>query len=104
MKFKSILCVSLLAASAGFMAPMTSVQAQVIGDVVVAPPQPRYEIVPGPRAGYVWAPGYWRWNGRRHIWVGGHYLRAHRGYRYNAPRWEHDPRGDWRFREHGWER
>ena len=44
----------------------------------VAPPPPRFERVPPPRRGYVWAPGYWRWNasrpsscvGRRHLGAG----------------------------------
>lgn len=104
MKFKSILCVSLLAVSAGFMAPISQAQAQVVVGIGVAPPPPRYEVVPPPRGGFIWAPGYWRWNGRRHVWVGGHYVRARPGYRYYAPRWEHGPGGDWRFRERGWER
>jgi hypothetical protein len=41
-------------------APYT-VQAAVI--VGVAPPAARVEVVPAPRVNYVWAPGYWRWNG-----------------------------------------
>ncbi len=28
-------------------------------DVEVVPPPPRVEVVPEPRPGYVWAPGYW---------------------------------------------
>ena len=35
------------------------------------PPPPRYEVIPAPRAGYVWAPGYWRWEGHRHAWMPG---------------------------------
>ncbi len=30
-------------------------------NIGVAPPTPRYEVVPAPRAGYVWAPGSWDW-------------------------------------------
>ncbi|MBN9542134.1 MAG: hypothetical protein J0H77_35740, partial [Alphaproteobacteria bacterium] len=26
-----------------------------------SPPPLRYEVVPAPRPGYVWAPGQWRW-------------------------------------------
>lgn len=104
MKFKSILGVGLLAISAGFMAPLSQAQAQVVVGVQVAPPAPRYERLPPPRGGFVWAPGYWRWNGYRHVWVGGRYIRVHPGYRYREPRWERGPRGDWRFREYGWER
>jgi hypothetical protein len=33
--------------------------------VDIAPPEPRHEVVPAPRAGYVWAPGYYNYrNGR----------------------------------------
>ena len=104
MKFKSILCVSLLAISAGFMAPISQAQAGVFVGVQVAPPAPVYEPLPPPRIGFIWAPGYWRWNGYRHVWVGGRYMRARPGYRYYAPRWEQGPRGDWRFRGDGWQR
>ncbi|PUA18176.1 YXWGXW repeat-containing protein [Glaciimonas sp. PCH181] len=104
MKFKAIICVSLLSISAGLLAPISEAQAQVVVGVGVAPPPPRYEVIPPPRGGFVWAPGFWRWNGRRHVWVGGHYIRARPGYRYYEPRWERGDRGDWRFRERGWER
>lgn len=33
-------------------------------DVEVAPPPPRVEAVLAPRPGYVWAPGYWAWEGK----------------------------------------
>ncbi len=42
----------------------TPAQAAVGIDIDVAPPAPRVIVTPGPRAGFVWAPGYWRWNGR----------------------------------------
>ena len=41
-----------------------------------APPPMRYEAVPAPRRGYVWAPGYWRPQGHRHAWVAGHWVKA----------------------------
>ena len=31
-------------------------------------------IQPAPRAGYIWSPGRWDWNGRRHVWVAGHWI------------------------------
>jgi hypothetical protein len=37
--------------------------------VNIAPPAPRYEVVPAPRHGYVWAPGYWDWRGNRHLFL-----------------------------------
>ena len=27
----------------------------------------------GPRHGYVWVRGHWRWNGNRYVWIRGHY-------------------------------
>ena len=37
------------------------------------PPPPVYEVVPAPRAGYIWAPGYWDYERNRHIWRKGHW-------------------------------
>ena len=104
MKIKSLLFISALAVSAGFIAPITSALAQPVVEYRVGPPPPRYERIPPPRGGYVWAPGYWRWNGYRHEWARGHWERERVGYRYNAPRWEQGPNGAWHFREFRWER
>lgn len=74
-------------------------------DVEIAPPPPRYEVIPPPRAGYVWAPGYWRWDPRHHhhVWVGGRYMRGHHGEHWVAHSWhEHD--GRYRFEDGHWER
>ena len=67
------------------------------------PPPPRVVVVPAPRPGYVWAPGYWNWQGRRHVWNDGHWERERRGYRYVEPAWT--PDGDrYGFRRGHWER
>jgi hypothetical protein len=55
--------------------------------IIVAPPAPRVEVVPPPRAGYVWDPGHWRWDGGRYIWVGGHWQRVRAGYRWVPGHW-----------------
>ncbi|MEK7230846.1 MAG: YXWGXW repeat-containing protein [Pseudomonadota bacterium] len=57
-------------------------------DLGVAPPAPRYEEVPAPRSGYAWAPGYWRWEGQRHVWAPGRWLEASPGSYWVADRWE----------------
>ena len=36
-----------------------------------APPAPRYEVVPPPRHGYVWAPGHWAPRGGGYVWIEG---------------------------------
>lgn len=71
--------------------------------ILVAPPPPRVVVVPEARAGFVWAPGYWRWNGHEHVWIEGRWLRARPGWHWVPERWEQ--RGDrWHFEEGRWER
>ncbi|SFU51279.1 YXWGXW repeat-containing protein [Pseudoduganella namucuonensis] len=95
---------ALLALSSAAFAPAQAL-AQVDFSVVIgnAPPPLRHEVIPRPRPGYVWSPGYWDWRGHRHVWVPGHYLRARPGYVYMQPQWiERD--GQW-YREGGrWDR
>jgi hypothetical protein len=52
-----------------------------------APPKPRVEEAPLPRAGYVWSPGYWDVRNNRHAWQQGHFERIRKGKRYEAPTW-----------------
>ena len=69
--------------------------------VNIAPPAPRYEVVPAPRVGFVWVPGYWDWRGNRHVWVTGRWVKHRRGYYYEPARWiEHE--GRWRYHAPGW--
>ena len=88
---------------------LTPAAAQVEFNVNIAsaPPPMRYEAVPAPRAGYVWAPGYWHWDGRRHVWQNGHWEVARAGYRYVAPRWERyydNGHERWRYHASRWDR
>ena len=70
---------------------------------VNAPPVARYEYTPAPRAGHLWVPGHWEWQGNGHVWVAGHFLRARAGYAYHQPQWQRD--GDrWAYRAGGWQR
>ena len=66
-----------------------------------APPAPRHEAVPAARRGYDWVPGYWDWNGRRHVWVSGHWERDRPGYAYQRPEWRRDAKG-WYLERGGW--
>jgi hypothetical protein len=73
-------------------------------DVIViekAPPQPRAEAAGTPRDGQVWAPGYWNWDGSRHVWVDGHYVAARPGYRYVAPQWS-ESNGRYTLSQESW--
>ena len=68
-----------------------------------APPPLRDEAVPALRRGHHWVPGYWRWQGRRHVWHRGTWVRARPGYAYTNPSWvERD--GRWQFRQGQWAR
>lgn len=68
-----------------------------------APPPMHYEVVPPPRRGHVWVPGYWNWNGRQHVWVRGHWEVVRVGYYYDSPRWvQHGDR--WHLNRGGWQR
>ena len=87
MKFRKSLLVALCAASlGGVSAPMTA-SAEVAIYFNVAPPPARYEVIPAPRHGYLWAPGYWNAKRDRHVWQAGHWERDRKGYYYNQPNW-----------------
>ncbi len=76
--------------SAAFLAlPLASAQAQVSVDIGIAPPAARVEVVPAPRAGFVWAPGHWAYRGGRYVWAGGRWIGARPGWRWAPDRWEH---------------
>jgi hypothetical protein len=92
-----------LGLGASAYAPDAAARTQISVGINVAPPAPRYEVVPPPRVGYAWAPGYWRWDpyARRHVWVVGRWMPARHGYVYRQPRWEHY-RGGWRFHDGYW--
>src|SRR5258705_152407 len=72
MKFRKPLLVALcVGAFGGLSAPMTaSAEVQVYFNT--APPPLRVEVVPAPRRGYFWVPGYWEGRGHRHVWQARH--------------------------------
>jgi hypothetical protein len=74
-------------------------------DIDVRPPPPRVVVVPAPRRGYVWAPGYWYWDGRRdrHVWMDGRWIGERRGWRWQPAHWE-ERRGRWHFEPGHWVR
>ena len=75
--------------------------AQVV--VRVAPPRAVVETrasAPGP--GYIWTPGYQRWDGRAYVWVPGAWMRPPRPHaRWVAARWVHRG-GGWVLVEGHW--
>ncbi|MEP7042051.1 MAG: hypothetical protein ABI843_03250 [Dokdonella sp.] len=93
-----------IAFAAGIAAAAAPASARtVVGvSIGVAPPPLRVEHVVA-RPGYVWAPGYWNWNGGRHAWVGGYWIAARPGYRYAPAGWVHAGAA-WRFHRGYWRR
>jgi hypothetical protein len=97
---RKLLLGALAAASIG----MTSAPAAAVGIYLdIAPPAPRYEVVPAPRAGYTWAPGVWEWRNGQHVWVRGHWVRERRGMYWHPDRWEQVD-GRWMFKRGAWDR
>jgi hypothetical protein len=97
------LCVTALGAIAGTLAVPATASAEVGIYFNVAPPAARYERIPPPRPGHIWAPGYWDVRGHQHVWRGGHWERARRGYHYSQPQWiRHGNR--WQFERGYWRR
>ena len=67
------------------------------------PPAVVYEPVPAPRVGYIWAPGYWDYDGHHHVWRGGHWEHRRHGERWANSRW-YERDGRWHLERGHWER
>jgi hypothetical protein len=70
-----------------FSAAPSSAAELVIG---IGPPALRAEVIPpSPGVDFVWRPGYWRWDGGAHVWVGGEFIRRpHPGALWVAGHWD----------------
>jgi hypothetical protein len=79
---------------------MTLPASAVNVDIIIAPPAPHVEVVPPPRHGYIWAPGYWQLNGRHHVWIRGRWEKRHGRYYFVPGRWDrrHEYRGEGPYR------
>jgi YXWGXW repeat-containing protein len=101
MRTQKLVLAGLVAAVLGSISIPAAARTNVDLYVNIAPPAPRYEVVPAPRIGFVWVPGYWDWRGHRHVWIVGHYARHRPGYYYAPARYvEHE--GRWRYYAPGW--
>ena len=85
---------------AGMLA-VTPLAAQVY--VTIAPPKPLVERrIPAPGPGYVWVPGYHRWEGGAYAWTAGRWVMPPRPHaRWVAGHWTHRSRG-WVWVEGRW--
>ncbi|PXW18360.1 YXWGXW repeat-containing protein [Paraburkholderia caballeronis] len=83
----------LLAKAAFVGAGIGAIAAPAFADVIVvapsAPPPLRAEVVPGPRAGYVWDRGHWRWDRGHYVWIAGHWETVHAGRHWLPGHWVH---------------
>ena len=96
------LLMSLCIAGGAVGAPMLASAGAGI-DINIAPPAPRVEVVPAPRVGYVWAPGFWEYREHAHVWVPGRWVGERRDYHWVPDHW--DQRGpDWHHERGHWER
>jgi hypothetical protein len=91
----------LLGFATAVMMVMPALSEEVI--VNIRPPAPIHEtIVARPGPGYVWTPGYYRWDGGHHVWVAGAWVMPpHPGARWVAHRWVRRGNG-WVFVEGRW--
>jgi hypothetical protein len=72
--------------------------------VEVAPPAARVEVVGrAPSPHHFWIPGYWNWEGGRHVWMGGRWEMGRPGWGWHRAEWLHE-RGHWRFAPGYWHR
>lgn len=93
--------VLLLALGSSLLAPLA--EARVDLEINVGPPAPRVLVAPPPRPGYVYAPGYWQWQGHEHVWMEGRWIAEHPGRHWVPDHWvQHGP--NWRFVEGHWAR
>ena len=86
MKMKSTLLGLCFTASIAAM-PAAFARVDVVVQVGTPPPAPIVEVIPAPRTGYVWVPGYYAWHGDRHIWIKGRYVVERPGYSWVPDRW-----------------
>ena len=84
---------SLITSALGLFLAIGAANAEVV--VRIGPPAPVVEHrVPAPGAGYIWTPGYHRWDGRAYVWAPGAWVRPPRPHAvWVAPHWVHKHNG-----------
>ena len=76
-----------LIAAVAFAAASPVFAQLVIVEPTAPPPPPRVEVVPAPRAGYVWDGGHWRWDHGRYVWMAGHWRPVRVGHHWVPGHW-----------------
>jgi len=87
----------LLTAAFATLLACSAAQAQIVVRIGPPPPRPVEVVPPRPVAhpGWVWVPGFHRWDGRAYVWVPGHYVEPPRPHARWVP-------GHWAERGGGW--
>ncbi|MGQ0583084.1 MAG: hypothetical protein ACT4O6_14195 [Reyranella sp.] len=88
-------------------APFAPAAAQINITFGSPPPPVRYEAVPSPRAGQVWAPGQWQLVNDQYVWQPGQWQQARAGYRYMPDSWDRQTvngRDQWRYQPSRWDK
>ena len=101
MNQRKLLLAALAVSSVGLI-PLPSAAAVTLY-VDAAPPAPRHEVVPAPRAGYVWQPGVWEYRNNHHVWHKGYWVKERHGYYWHPSRWEQRD-GRWYMERGKWDR
>jgi hypothetical protein len=90
MKIHKSLLIGLVAAtSLAGLSLSTAANAEVSIYFSVPPPPVRVEVVPAPRHGYIWVPGYWDLYHDNHVWRKAHWEQERHGYYYAPSAWVH---------------
>ena len=104
----TLLAASALMTSIAVPAALSPAAAQVNFSINLgAPPEPQYEVVPAPRQGYAWAPGYWQVQNNQHVWAPGRWMEAREGHHWVADRWDSHREGgrdQWQHQAGHWDR
>ena len=103
MPIRKLMIGTLAAAALAALAEPADARTNVDVFVNVGPPPVRYEVVPAPRIGFLWAPGHWAWRHHHHVWVPGHWVRNRPGFVYAPARWV-DRDGRWHYEPAAWRR
>ena len=101
MRFSATLLSCALVAVPFCASAQVSININIPGLVAVAPPPPRMEPLPPPRAGYIWVPGNWRYRENAYAWHQGYWQPARADYDYAPGRWVRAD-GGWRWVEPNW--
>jgi hypothetical protein len=78
----------ILTAVCGALLAVGVASAQLVVRIGPPPPRPVEVVPPPPHPGWVWQPGYHRWDGHAYVWVPGAYAAApHPGARWVPGHW-----------------